>query len=130
LDGYGCGLSAPMFISFERLRLYRRRSSSVTQFCSSLRVTLQRARGDHKRDLPLRLVQEFQAIGFLEVGGGVFGCNKVIVVRAWSLRKLLGSYNDLRVDRELHPFKFLQAALYFRYVTLKKEDKQERMSIS
>ena len=75
-------------------------------------------------------MQEFQGIGFPEVGAEVLGDNKVIVVRAWSLRKLVGSYNDLCVDRELHSFEFLQAALYFRYVTVKNENKRGRMSIS
>jgi hypothetical protein len=49
-------------------------------------------------------------------------------VRAQPFGKFLGSYNYLGVNREVHPFQFLQAALYFRYVTMNKEDVQGRTS--
>jgi hypothetical protein len=62
------------------------------------------------------------------VRAGVLGDHKVIGVRAKPLGKLLGSYNYLRADREMHLVEFLQAALYFRYVTMNKEDVQTRMS--
>jgi len=54
--------------------------------------------------------------------------NKVIGVRAQPLAELLGSSNDLRADREMHLVELLQAALYFRYVTMNKEDVQRQMS--
>jgi hypothetical protein len=44
------------------------------------------------------------------------------------LDKFLGSYNDLRTDREMHLIELLQAALYFRYVSMNKQDAQGRMS--
>ena len=43
-------------------------------------------------------------------------------------RELFGSSDDLRADREMHLVELLQAALYFRYVTMNKEDVQRQMS--
>src|SRR5882672_2309086 len=92
------------------------------------RLTLQYATDEDKRDLPLRSVQEFQCLRFLPIGAGVLGDNKVIGVLAQPFAKLLGSNNDFRADREMHPVELLQAALHFRRVTMGKEDVQRRMS--
>src|SRR6266403_3999948 len=98
--------------------------------CNELRhrLPLQDATDEDKRDLPLRSVQEFQCLRFLPIRAGVRGDNKVIGVLAQVFAKLLGSNNDLRTDREVHFIELLQAAFYFRCVTVDKEDVQRRMS--
>src|SRR6266851_2837838 len=98
--------------------------------CDELRhrLALQDATDEDKRDLSLRPGQEFQCLRFLPIGAGVLGDNKVIGVRDQPFAKLLGSYNYLRADREMYPVELLQAALYFRCVTMDKEDVQRRMS--
>src|SRR6267143_2764397 len=92
------------------------------------RLTLQDATDEDKRDLPLRSVQEFQGLRFLPMGAGVLGDNKIKGMLAQPFAKLLGSNNDFRADREMHPVELLQAAFYFRCVTMDKEDVQRRMS--
>jgi hypothetical protein len=62
------------------------------------------------------------------MGARVLSDNKVIGVRAEPFAKLLGSYNYLRTDREMYFVELSQAALYFRCLTVKKEDIQRRMS--
>jgi len=73
-------------------------------------------------------VQEFQCLRFPPVGTGVLGDNKVIGAPAQPFGKLLGSYNYFCVDREMQLVELLQAAPYFRYVTMNKEDVQRQMS--
>src|SRR6202521_5691948 len=92
------------------------------------RLTLQDATDEDKRARALRSVQEFRSLSFLLMGAGVLGDNKVIGVRAQPFAKLLGSCNYLRADREMHLVELLQAAPYFRSVTMNKEDVQRRMS--
>src|SRR5437879_13903576 len=73
-------------------------------------------------------MQEFQCLRFPPIGAGILGDDKVIGVRAQPLAELFGSSDDLRADREMHLVQLLQAALYFRYVTMNKEDVQRQMS--
>src|SRR6266404_1507049 len=117
-NGYGKMTNAPHF------------NTIVGASCNELRhrLALQDATDEDKRDLPLRSVQEFQCLCFLPIGAGVLGDNKVISVRGQPFAELLGSYNDLRADREVHFVELLQAAFYFRCVTMDKEDVQRRMS--
>src|SRR5882762_3064765 len=91
--------------------------------CDELRhgLALQDAADEDKRDLSLRSVQEFQCLRFLPIGARVLGDNQVIGALAQPYAKFLGSNNDLRVDREVHFVKLLQAAFYFRFVTMDKE---------
>src|SRR5258708_7814635 len=98
--------------------------------CNEFRdyLPLHGASDEDKRDLLPRLVQEFQCLRFPPVGAGILGQNYVIGLRAQSFGKLLGSFNYLRADREMHPLKFLQTALHFCEVTMNKEDVQRRMS--
>src|SRR5467141_3295357 len=117
-NGYGKMTNAPHF------------NTIVGASCNELRhrLTLQDATDEDKRDLPLRSVQEFQCLRFPPIGAGQLGNNKVIGVRAQPLAERLGSYNDLRADREMHLVELLQAAFYFRCVTMDKEDVQRQMS--
>jgi len=92
------------------------------------RLTLQYATDEDQRDLHLRSVQEFQCLRFHPIGAGILGDNQVIGVRAQPLAELLGSDNGLRADREMHLVELLPAALYFRCVTMNKEDVQRRKS--
>src|SRR4029077_17567946 len=62
------------------------------------------------------------------IRAGVLGDNKVIGVLTQLFAKLLGSNNNLRTDSEVHFIELLQAAFYFRCVTMDKEDVQRRMS--
>src|SRR6267143_201517 len=96
----------------------------VGSSCDELRhrLTLQDATDEDKRDRPLRPVQEFECLRFLPFGAGVLDDNKVIGVRAQPFAKLLGSCNYLRADREMHLVELLEAAPYFRSVTMNKED--------
>jgi hypothetical protein len=71
-------------------------------------------------------VQKFQSLRFPPGGVRVFGEDQVIVLRAQPFGKFLGSYNHLGVNREVHPFQFLQAALYVRCVTMDNEEVQGR----
>src|SRR6266550_1070626 len=73
-------------------------------------------------------VQEFQCLRFPPVGAGVLGDNQVKGAPAQPFGKLLGSYNYFCADREMQLVEHLQAALYFRYVTMNKEDVQRRIS--
>src|SRR6267154_5968507 len=102
----------------------------VSASCNELRhrLTLQDATDEDKRNLPLRSVQQFRCLRFPPIGAGQLGNNKVIGVRAQPLAEPLGSYNDLRADREIHLVELLPAAFYFRCVTMDKEDVQRRMS--
>src|SRR6266403_1073724 len=102
----------------------------VSASCNELRhrLTLQDATDEDKRNLPLRSVQQFQCLRFVPIGAGVLGDNQVIGVLAQPLAKLLGSNNDFRGDREMHPVELLQAALHLRCVTMGKKDVQRRMS--
>src|SRR5260370_12509652 len=117
-NGYGKMTNAPHF------------NTIVGSSCNELRhrLTLQGATDKDKRDLPLRSVQEFQCLRFPPIGAGILGDNKVIGVRAQPLAELFGSSDDLRADREMHLVELLQAALYFRYLTMYKEDVQRQMS--
>src|SRR5882762_3905493 len=92
------------------------------------RLAVQDAAHEDKRDLSLRSLQEFQCLRFLPIGAGVLGDNQVIGALTQPYTKFLGSNNDLRADREMHPVELLQAALHFRSVTMNKEDVQRRMS--
>src|SRR6266852_677186 len=102
----------------------------VSASCNELRhrLTLQDATDEDKRNLPLRSVQQFQCLRFVPIGAGVLGDNKVIGAPAQPLAKLLGSNNDFRGDREMHPVELLHAALHLRCVTMGKKDVQRRMS--
>ena len=62
-------------------------------------------------DVLLHLVQEIQHLRFLPVRAGVLGNNKVKALRTESPGELLGSHNNIRADREAHPFEFIQTAL-------------------
>src|SRR5260370_9932581 len=92
----------------------------VGSSCDELRhrLTLQDATDEDKRDLPLRSVQEFQGLRFLPIGSVQLGNNKVIDVRAQPLAELLGSYNDIPADREMHLLALLHSAVYFRGSTI------------
>src|SRR5229473_6660738 len=118
MNGYGKMTNVPHF------------NTIVGASCNELRhrLTLQGATDKDKRDLPLRSVQEFQCLSLPPIGAGVLGNNKIIGVRAQPLAKLFGSSDDLRADREMHLVELLEAALYFRYLTMNKEDVQKRMS--
>src|SRR6266849_2530241 len=118
MNGYGKMTNVPHF------------NTIVGASCNELRhrLTLQGATDKDKRDLPLRSVQEFQCLRFPPIGAGVLGNNKIIGVRAQPLAELFGSSDDLRADREMYFVELLQAALYFRYLTMYKEDVQRQMS--
>src|SRR5207245_7841677 len=118
MNGYGKMTNAPHF------------NTIVGASCNELRhrLTLQGATDEDKRDLPLRSAQEFQCPRFPPIGASQLGNNKVIGVRAQPLAKLFGSSDNLRADREMHLVELLQAALYFRGVTMNKENVQRRMS--
>src|SRR6266403_471036 len=98
--------------------------------CNELRhrLPLQDATDEDKRDLPLRSVQKFQCLRFPPIGAGILSDNQVIGVLAQPFAELFGSFDDLRADREMHLVERLQAALYFRYMTMNKEDVQRHMS--
>jgi hypothetical protein len=117
-NGYGKMTNVPHF------------DAIVGSSCNELRhgLALEKATDEDERDLPLRSVQEFQCLRFLPIGAGVLGDNKVIGVRAQPFAKLLGSTNYLRAHREVHVVELLNAARYFRCVTMNKEDVQRRMS--
>jgi len=102
----------------------------VSSSCNEIRygLPLQGATDEDKWDLSVRQVQEFECLRFPPMGAGILGDNKVIGVRAQPFAKLLGSYNYLRTDREMHFVELSQAALYFRCLTMKKEDVQRRMT--
>lgn len=100
-------------------------SSSGNELRNSL--TLQGTTNKDEWDLALRQVQELECLRFPPMGAGVLGDNKVIGVRAQPFAKLLGSCNCLCTDREMHFVELSQAVLYFRGLTMKKENVQRRM---